>query len=247
LLSIYVFARLVDDIGDEATGNRMTLLDKVSGELDRIYAGRAPQLVILSGLAVTIRARSIPRQPLDKLIEANRQDQHVHRYPTYADLLDYCVLSANPVGHLVLHVFGRVTRQRLAWSDKVCTALQILEHCQDVVEDLDRGRVYLPQEDLRLFGLEESDLKSPPANNAVRALLAFQTQRALRMLDEGAPLVGSVHGAARLAIGGYVAGGLATAAAITDAKFDVLSCTPRPRKVVVARHWARLLFTGGRV
>lgn len=246
LQAVYVYARLVDDIGDEASGNRITLLDKVARDLDDIYAGRMPSHTMLAELAETIRSCAIPREPLDALIEANRQDQFVHRYATYADLVRYCELSANPVGHLVLCVFRQVTPERLTNSDRICTALQILEHCQDVVEDLDRGRIYLPQEDLERFGVEESALKAPPATAAVRALLAFQTQRALRLLEQGAPLIGSLYGTARLAISGYVAGGVATATAIRNAGYDVLSATPRPNKANALRHWVWLLATGGR-
>jgi squalene synthase HpnC len=245
LQAIYVFARLVDDIGDEAIGDRISLLDKVSRDLDHIYTGRLPGHAMLADLATTIRDRAIPREPFDRLIAANRQDQFVHRYPTYADLLAYCELSANPVGHLVLYVFDRATPDRIVLSDKVCTALQILEHCQDVAEDLDRGRVYLPQEDMDRFGVDEPALKSASAGYPARALLAFETQRALRLLDEGRPLLRSLRGTARLAISGYLAGGIATAAAIADAGYDVLSATPRPSRTVALRHWINLFTTGG--
>ncbi len=241
LLAIYVYARLVDDIGDEAIGNRITLLDKVSRDLDHIYDGHEPRHGMLSELAVTIRACDIPRAPLDNLIAANRQDQYVHRYTTYDELVRYCELSANPVGQLVLHVFGMATPDRIALSDKVCTALQILEHCQDVAEDLARGRVYLPAEDSDRFGVSETELKAPTANAAVRALLAFQTQRALRLLDDGVPLVGLLSGWARLAVAGYLAGGFATAKAIADADYDVLAGTPRPSKADTLRYWIPLL------
>jgi squalene synthase HpnC len=244
LLAIYVFARLVDDIGDEATGNRITLLDKVSRDLDHIYAGRTPLHGMLSDLAVTIRICHIPRGPLDALIAANRQDQFVHRYGSYAELLDYCELSANPVGQLVLYVFGVPTQDRIALSDKVCTALQVLEHSQDVAEDFDRGRVYMPAEDLDRFGVSDADLKAPVASTAVRALVAFQTQRARRLLEDGVPLVGSLRGWGRLAISGYLAGGFATAKAIADADYDVLAGTPKPTKADTLRYW--LLLMAGR-
>jgi squalene synthase HpnC len=246
LLSIYVFARLVDDIGDEATGNRITLLDKVSRDLDHIYAGRTPSHGMLSALAITIRERDIPREPFDALIAANRQDQYVHRYGSYPELVRYCELSANPVGQLVLYVFGRPTQDRIALSDKVCTALQILEHCQDVAEDLTKGRVYLPADDLERFGVTEADLKASAAATSVRALLAFQVQRARRLLEDGVPLVGSLRGWGRLAVSGYLAGGFATAKAIADARYDVLSGTPRPSKADTLRYWL-LLLAGGSV
>jgi squalene synthase HpnC len=246
LLTVYLYARLVDDIGDEAAGNRIALLDKVSADLDRIYSGRRPEHRALAGLPETVRACAIPRGPLEALIDANRQDQVVARYQSYAELVDYCELSANPVGVLVLHVFGQYTPEHHALSDKVCTALQILEHCQDVVEDQNNGRIYLPQQDLERFGVEESALKAPRADARVRALLAFQVQRARRLLEEGVPLVGSLRGLAKIAVGGYVAGGLATADAIAAANYDVLSGTPRPGKPNTLRHWGFLLARGKR-
>lgn len=245
LLAVYVYARLVDDIGDEATGDRISLLDKVSRDLDRIYAGRLPEHAMLADLARTVRACAIPRAPLDALIAANRQDQWVHRYPTWADLAAYCTLSANPVGTLVLHVFDAASPERIALSDNICTALQVLEHCQDVVEDLARGRVYLPADDLDRFGVADADLKSPAAGAPVRALIAFQTQRAVRLLDAGRPLLATLRGPARLAISGYLAGGYATADAIAAADYDVLAATPRPTKPRTARHWLRLLAERG--
>ena len=245
LLAVYTFARLVDDIGDEASGNRLAQLDEVSDDLDRIYAGHPPRRRILHDLRNTINTCGIPREPFDALIAANRQDQTVHRYTSYADLLRYCELSANPVGHLVLYVFGQYTPDRAVLSDKICTALQILEHGQDVVEDLNNGRIYLPAEDLERFGVAETDLKSPPASTAVRALLAFQTQRALRLLDEGRPLVAGLRGAAKVAVGGYLAGGLATAKAIADAHYDVLGGPPKPGKADTIREWA-LVLSGGK-
>jgi len=246
LLAIYVFARMVDDIGDEASGNRLALLDRVSVDLDHIYAGRPPRLEMLRDLAATVTACGIPREPLQNLIKANQRDQVVHRYETYSQLVDYCRLSANPVGHLVLYVFGAMTEQRRVLSDRICTALQILEHCQDVAEDNERGRIYLPAEDLERFGVEEGDLKAPSSGRAMCALMAFQTQRALRLLDEGTPLVRSLHGYPRLAIAGYVAGGRATARAIADAGFDVLEDVPRPARTRMLTEWTSLMITGAR-
>jgi squalene synthase HpnC len=230
LLSVYAFARLVDDIGDEAPGDRNALLDKVDRDIDRIYAGYVATDPLWADLTVTVHECGIPRTPLDRLVQANRRDQVVKRYRDFADLLGYCELSANPVGHLVLHVFDAMTPERAALSDKVCSALQVLEHLQDVAEDNRAGRIYLPSEDLERFGVKEADLAAGKANREVRALIAFETQRTLRLLDEGAAIVGTLSGLARLAVAGYVAGGRATAAAIVNARFDVLTTTPRPRK-----------------
>src|SRR5436309_11537531 len=151
LLAIYGFARMVDDAGDEAPGDRAALLDRIESELDGAFAGTATDPVLRS-LRATIRAHDLPREPFLRLIEANRRDQVVSRYQTFSDLQAYCELSANPVGHLVLLVLEASTPRRVAWSDSVCTGLQLVEHWQDVAEDARRGRVYVPQEDLRRFG-----------------------------------------------------------------------------------------------
>lgn len=243
---MYAFARLVDDVGDEADGSssgRLRLLDAVEADLDRAYAGRA-RLPVLRELAVTADRCGIPAEPFRRLIAANRQDQLVRRYETIGELLDYCELSANPVGHAVLYVFGAFTSERARLSDRVCTALQLIEHWQDVAEDLARDRVYLPTEDLARFGVAETDLAAHRANPRVCALMAFETERATRMLDEGVPLVHTFTGFSRLATAGYVAGGRAAATAIAARGHDVLAGSPRPCRARVAREWLRLL--GGR-
>jgi squalene synthase HpnC len=187
---------------------------------------------------------AIPAQPFHDLIAANRQDQVVSRYPTFGDLEDYCRLSANPVGRIVLHVFGVATPEREALSDRVCTALQLAEHWQDVAEDLRAGRIYLPQEDMERFGCTEGDLAAPRATGRVRALMAFEERRARDLLDTGAPIVGTLHGAARLAVAGYVAGGRAALAVIAASGHDVLRATPRPGKARVAAEMVRAYATG---
>jgi squalene synthase HpnC len=230
LRAIYGFARLVDELGDEADGDRLALLDRFEADLDRAFDG-TPEHPILVRLAPTIRRLRLPRAPFVRLIDANRRDQHVVRYERYDELLAYCDLSANPVGELVLHVFGAATADRIALSDRVCTALQILEHMQDVAEDHRRGRIYLPAEDLARFGVEVHELAAPDASPELRALIAFEVGRARALLDEGGALVGRLRGMARLAVAGYVGGGRATADAIAAAQFDVLAETPRSGRV----------------
>lgn len=259
-MAVYGFARLVDDVGDEAPGDRTRQLDAIEAELDRVYAGlpesasgRVPAaahdgpvlIPAMRELARTIHECDVPAEPFRRLINANRQDQVVRRYVDFQALLDYCELSANPVGHIVLHVFGVATPQRKSLSDRVCTALQLLEHWQDVAEDLDRGRVYLPADDLERFGCAEAELARPAAGSRVRELLAFETQRAARMLEEGVPLVRTLSGFPKVAVAGYIAGGLATAAAIAARDHDVLSRTPRPSRVRTAGEWLRLLVVRG--
>ena len=227
LMALYGYARLVDDAGDEAPGDRAALLDEIEAELDRIYAGAGAEHALTRRLQATVEACDLPRAPLQALIAANRQDQVVHAYATFTELLAYCELSANPVGRLVLHVFEAATPERIALSDRVCTALQLAEHWQDVAEDLAGGRVYLPAEDMERFGVSAADLGEAPAPERVRSLLAFEVRRARGILAEGAPLVGTLRGRPRLAVAGFVAGGRAALDAIERAGCDVSAGPPR--------------------
>ncbi|MFD4790392.1 squalene synthase HpnC [Streptomyces sp. NPDC058459] len=257
LMAVYGFARLVDDIGDgdlapggadarvlgvppERAGDRLALLDAFEADLGRVFDG-TPHHPLLRRLVPTVRRRGLTPEPFLGLIAANRQDQLVTRYETYDDLLAYCELSANPVGRLVLAVTGTSTPERVRRSDAVCTALQIVEHLQDVAEDLGRDRVYLPAQDMKRFHVQESDLAAPSAGASVRALIAYEAQRATELLDEGTPLVGSVHGRLRLLLAGFVAGGRATVRAIVAADHDVLPGPPRPGKLRLLREAATTL------
>jgi squalene synthase HpnC len=242
LTNLYVFARLTDDLGDEARSGagddpgtsvgqlRLGLLDELAADVARIYDGGTPAAPVMRAMAQTVRECDVPAQPLLDLIQANRQDQQVTRYRTFAELERYCKLSANPVGQIVLCIFGAATPKRVMLSDNICTALQLAEHWQDVAEDLAQGRIYLPVEDLERYGCTEADLAAATAGAAVRRLMTFEVDRAADLLDQGAPLVGTLRGAARLAVAGYLAGGRAALAAIRAQQYDVLSGTPRPRK-----------------
>ncbi|HEV7585311.1 MAG TPA: squalene synthase HpnC [Solirubrobacteraceae bacterium] len=226
LLALYGFARLVDELGDSATGDRLAALDWLEEELDRAFEGRAEH-PLLVGLQPTLRACELPRGPFVRLIEANRVDQRVHRYATWGELRAYCALSADPVGELVLGVLGYATPERIALSDSICTALQLTEHCQDVAEDLAHGRVYLPGEDLARFGCTIEELSASHASGPLREVLAFEVARSRGLLAEGAPLIGELRGRARIALAGFVAGGRAALDAIERAGYDVLPGAPR--------------------
>jgi squalene synthase HpnC len=244
LTALYCFARLTDDLGDEArevtglgpadAGYRLRLLDELAADVDRIYQGATPRSPVMQDMARTVAQCQIPAAPLHDLIQANRQDQQVTRYQTFAELCRYCELSANPVGRIVLYIFGAATPERMRLSDRICTALQLAEHWQDVAEDLANGRVYLPAE----------DLARPAAGMAVRDLMRFETDRAAGLLDQGAPLVGTLRGAARLAVAGYLAGGRAALAAIRAQRYDVLSATARPRKPKMAAELVKAYTRG---
>jgi squalene synthase HpnC len=181
-------------------------------------------------LARTVRRFDIPPEPFRALIRANRQDQTVDRYPIYADLQAYCRLSANPVGRMVLYVFEAATPERFAWSDSICTGLQLAEHWQDVAEDLARGRIYLPQEDLAAFGCAEEDLRRTDPTRAFRSLMRFEVGRARGLLLRGLPLVRSLRGRSAAAVAAFAGGGLSALDAIERAGYDVLGATPRPTR-----------------
>ncbi|WUE97035.1 squalene synthase HpnC [Streptomyces sp. NBC_00490] len=251
LMAVYGFARLVDDIGDgdlapggadarllgvpaEDAEDRLRLLDAFEADLERVFSGE-PRHPLLRRLQPTVRRCSLTPEPFLALIAANRQDQLVKRYETYDDLLAYCELSANPVGRLVLGVTGTSTPERIRLSDAICTALQIVEHLQDVAEDLGRDRIYLPAQDMKRFHVQEADLATKTAGASVRALVAYEAQRARGLLNEGAPLVGSVHGRLKLLLAGFVAGGRAAIHAIAAAEYDVLPGPPKPGKLQLLR------------
>jgi squalene synthase HpnC len=255
LMAVYVFARTADDIGDCApVADRPRLLGELETDVRALYDARSqagaapgqpagagggapgvlPRSAAVRGLAGVISECGIPVQPFTDLIEANRQDQIVTRYQTFDELLGYCRLSANPVGRIVLYVFGAFTPARAELSDSICTGLQLAEHWQDVAEDLQAGRIYLPAQDMASYGCDEQALASAHASRPVRRLIAFEVNRARSLIDAGAPLVGTLRGPARAAVAGYVAGGRAALAAIADCGYDVLAGPPRPSRARTA-------------
>ncbi|MFD3650547.1 squalene synthase HpnC [Streptomyces cyaneofuscatus] len=260
LMAVYGYARLVDDIGDgdlapggadarhlglepEQSDDRLAMLDAFETDLHRVFAttGQEPHHPLLRALRPTVRRRALTPEPFLGLIEANRQDQKVRRYATYGELAAYCELSANPVGRLVLALTGTTSPERVRLSDAVCTALQIVEHLQDVAEDLARDRIYLPAEDMDRFRVTEADLARPSAGASVRALIAYESERASELLRDGIPLVGSVDGRLRLLLAGFVGGGRSALTAVSAAGFDVLQGPPKPTKPSMLREAAVVL------
>ncbi len=244
LRAVYAFARFVDDVGDEAPGDRHALLVAVRGDVMRLGGVGTPVLTPVAGLQPVVAA-GVPVQPLLDLVAANVADQSTNRYPTFEDLLGYCDLSAAPVGRIVLHLAGAATAVNVADSDAVCAGLQVLEHCQDVGEDVGKGRVYLPSTELAVAGVADSDLRNGVTSQALREVVARQVRRSRMLLAAGPPLVRRLSGWARIAVSGYVAGGLATADALAEADFDVLGASIKPSRSRVVRH-AALLVSAGR-
>jgi squalene synthase HpnC len=237
LMAIYAFARLTDDIGDEASGDRLALLDFLEAELDLAFLGEAIHPVF-QRLTRVIENLELSPKPFRQLIEANRVDQRVTRYQSFDDLVGYCMLSAAPVGHLVLSIFHASTPERIALSDKICIALQIVEHLQDVGEDARNGRIYLPLEDLARFGCHEEELLVTAANGPLRDVVAFEAERARTLFTDGAPLATTLAWRPRFAVEGFVAGGLAVLDSLKDANYDVLAVHCSPSKRSLATHMA---------
>jgi squalene synthase HpnC len=237
LRAIYGFARLVDNLGDEAEGDRRALLDALEAELEG-----PPRTEIMQRLHATIEACALPLEPFRRLIEANRIDQRKTRYGTWEDVREYCTYSADPVGRLVLGVYGRAGDETfVGMSDSVCTGLQLVNFVQDPPRDLVMGRVYLPQEDLKRFGVADADLAGP-LTERVESLLQFEGERARDLLVSGLPLADALPGRAGLSVALYARGGLAALDALERAGWDVFSSRPAPTKWTFARVALRELF-----
>jgi len=227
--ALYAFCRWTDDLGDEAAGNRLALLDEWEAELRRCFAGvRAAPLFVALGR--TIGACAIPEEPFLRLVEANRIDQRISRFETYDDLLGYCAYSATPVGRMVLHVLGYRDEERARLADATCVGLQLANFWQDVSRDLDQDRIYIPLEDLRRFGVTEEDLRRRVASAGYRALMQFEVGRARTLFAQGRVLERLVDRRARTDVRLFRLGGEATLDAIARAGFDTLSARPRVRK-----------------
>ncbi len=232
--AVYAFCRFVDDLGDEAQGDRLALLDRWEDELRACYDS-TPAHPISVALADTIRRFDLPMEPFLKLIEANRIDQRTQRHRTYDGLLFYCDHSANPVGRLFLYLFGYDDAERQRLADATCTALQLTNFWQDVRRDLEMGRIYLPLEDMERFGCTEEQLRQGVADDAFRELMRFQVERARGLFREGAALVDAVDGIVRLDIALFTEGGLHVLNAIERQGYDVLSRRPTLSKVARTR------------
>ncbi len=228
IAAVYAFARTADDFADEATvpaEERLRLLDEWGEKLRACYAGHADHPVFVA-LRATVRARALPQDLLHLLLRAFRSDVARRRFATFDELIDYCRDSANPVGRLVLHIFGAATEEAVALSDHVCTALQLANFWQDVAPDFVRGRIYLPLEDFRRFGYTEDDLAGGIADDRFRALLRFQVERTKRLFLAGAPLLGHTRGRLRMELAATLRGGRAILEAIERQGYDTLSRRP---------------------
>jgi squalene synthase HpnC len=238
LRAIYGFARLVDNLGDEVEGDRCLLLDELERELEG-----PPRTEIMQRLHETIATCGLPLEPFRRLIEANRIDQRKVRYADWEEVREYCTYSADPVGRLVLGVYGRAGDDELVrMSDSVCTGLQLVNFIQDPPRDLALGRVYLPQDELARFEVVDDDLAGP-LTDEIAALFRFEGDRARRLLGAGLPLAKVLGGRAGMSVALYARGGLAALDALERAGWDVFASRPAPTKRTFMGLAIRQLFT----
>lgn len=227
--AIYHFARAADDIadeGDRSSEERLRQLDEFRAELKHIEAGDAPQSQIFQNLATEIRKHALPMPPLYDLLDAFSQDVVKKRYADFDELLDYCKRSANPVGNLLLHLYDEATPINLAYSDAICTSLQLINFWQDVAKDYAIGRIYLPLDELASFGVDEARIAQGVCDEHWRALMKFQTGRARAMMLQGAPLGTILGGRIGLEMRMIIAGGLRILDKLEAAGYDMFRRRP---------------------
>ncbi len=238
--AIYHFARAADDIADEGDlpdNERLRQLDGFRSELTRIAAGETPQLPPFIRLAAEIRAHDLPMQPFRDLLDAFSQDVVKKRYADYDELLDYCRRSANPVGNLLLHLYRDATPVNIAYSDAICTALQLINFWQDVAKDFAIGRIYLPQDDMARFGVSEGQIGQGICDETWRALMKFEVDRARALMLQGAPLGSILGGRIGLEMRMIIAGGLRILDKLETANYDMFHRRP----VLRAFDWVIML------
>ncbi|MDO5356817.1 MAG: squalene synthase HpnC [Conchiformibius sp.] len=240
--AVYAFARTADDIADEgdaADETRLHGLQALRAELERIGAGQTPDTALMRRLQdEALRPFALPLAPFYDLLDAFAQDVVQKRYADYAALADYACRSANPVGRLMLHLYGQADPVSLQQSDSICTALQLINFWQDIAIDWQKGRVYLPQDEMARFGVNEQQLADGRCNDTFRELMAFQCRRAHDLLDKGEPLGHSLRGRIGFELRLIAAGGRTVLHKLAAAEYDVF----RRRPVLGKRDWLRLLW-----
>lgn len=238
--AIYHFARAADDIADEGdlpNDERLRQLAEFRAELALIARNEPPLTPLFRNLAAEVHRHTLPMQPLYDLLDAFSQDVVKKRYSDFPDLLDYCRRSANPVGNLLLHLYGEATPVNIAYSDAICTSLQIINFWQDVARDYAIGRIYLPLDELAQFGVSEQQIAHGICDNAWRALMKFQVDRARAMMLAGKPLGSILTGRIGLEMRMIIAGGMRILAKLENAQYDMF----RQRPVLKPFDWVIML------
>jgi squalene synthase HpnC len=238
--AIYHFARAADDIADEgesSTAERLKRLDEFRAELARIANNETPLTLLFQNLAAEINHHSLPMQPFHDLLDAFSQDVVKKRYANFDEVLDYCRRSANPVGNLLLHLYEEATPVNIAYSDAVCTSLQIINFWQDVAKDYAIGRIYLPLDELAQYGVSEDQIAQGISNDAWRTLMKFQVDRARALMVSGKPLGSILTGRVGLEMRMIIAGGLRILSKLESAQYDMF----RHRPVLKPFDWVIIL------
>ena len=238
---VYAFARTADDFADEGTlapEERLSRLDRYSRELDAIETGAEPDLPLFRALAGVVRRHALPIELFRDLLSAFVQDVTKHRYADFDEVMDYCRRSANPVGRLLLHLFGETRPHLLARSDSICTSLQLINFLQDVEIDFAKGRIYIPLDEMQRFGVNEDQIARRDTGGGWQPLMNWQTERAKRMLEEGAPLGTWFRGRVGLELRMIVLGGRRMLRKLEAGGGDVF----RHRPVLNPLDWAHMLW-----
>ncbi|PUA18513.1 squalene synthase HpnC [Glaciimonas sp. PCH181] len=231
--AIYAFARSADDIADEGDANaeeRIAALSDYQAALDRIEQQKPAESALFQALHVVVTQYALPITPFRALLSAFKQDVVTTRYTNFEDLLDYCRRSANPVGCLMLHLYGAATPENLRDSDAICSALQLINFWQDVAIDWDKQRIYLPLEDLQRFGVSEAHIANADSDQHWRNLMQFEIQRARKMMLDAAPLALRLPGRIGWELRLVVQGGLRILESIERVDYDIFRHRPKLRK-----------------
>ena len=229
IAAIYHFSRAADDIADEGdlpNDERLNQLNEFRAELARIERNEVPLTPLSHNLAAEIHQHALPMQPLYDLLDAFSQDVVKKRYANFDEVLDYCRRSANPVGNLLLHLYDEATPVNIAYSDAICTSLQIINFWQDVAKDYTIGRIYLPLDELAQYGVNEEQIAQGICNDAWRALMKFQVDRARALMLIGKPLGSILTGRIGLEMRMIIAGGLRILCKLENAQYDMFRHRP---------------------
>jgi phytoene synthase len=244
--AVYAFARVADDFADEGVrspAGRLEALDSWERQLDDALAGR-PAGPVSVALGETVARTSLPVQPLRDLLSAFRMDVTTSRRQTFDEVIGYCRCSANPVGRIVLHLFGAASEAAVERSDDICTALQLTNFWQDIAVDLQKDRIYLPLDDLRRFGYTEEDLRAPVLDARFRELMKFQVDRTRSLFLRGRPLLALVSGRLRFELDLTWRGGMAILDALERSGYDVFTARPVVGRADKLRILAAAIFGG---
>lgn len=235
--AVYAFARYADDLADEGAAEaaqRLAALDALREELGRIGRGEVPQTDLVRRLNdEAVAPFALPLQPFYNLLDAFSQDVVKTRYQNFAELADYCRHSANPVGRIMLHLYGESDTRSIAQSDGICTALQLINFWQDVAADWQKGRVYIPQDDLAKFKVTEEQIAAGRADFAFQRLMAYQCERAFKMLKAGSPLGRTLKGRIGLELRMIVVGGQMILQKLDACRYNVFE----ERSVLAKQDW----------